>query len=443
MSAKNQTVAVPSGGASTVNPRAFGAIGDGSGHPISASDLSRLPATTLDGQAYEVGDQWDFVGLSEAIRAAFAAGGSTPNGAANVSRNKVLHIPAGLYVVNKAPTLYHAWGPVVRGDGRFATTITALADVPAFQIDGAFFGEISGIRFQAGAQRTYGVVEIDGNIGGVGTQSVQGMTFQNCTFDGAGLAQYGTAICRRGGSAGMGSNLLFTNCFWQSALFACYWQFGMNALANTILNGDMQAFQKHGIHLESGSLAVYNTSFESTVGYTQILNDGWDIDCSTGGTRDRIIVDGCRSESLHFYRGSWSQSALIRGCSNWNLPHGPWYANSNYGVNTLIHGSTGGGNNHLYRCTTAGVSGASEPVWPESGAVSDGTVGWEDMTYNVVEIQSGSVTDCIFGNGAQVKGTINNGIFFERNAFERDDYRAPGSEGVYVNNYRLPFRVLQ
>jgi hypothetical protein len=39
-------------------------------------------------------------------------------------------------------------------------------------------------------------------------------------------------------------------------------------------------------------------------------------------------------------------------------------------------------NGHMYRCTTAGTTGAGEPTWPvtSAGTVTDGTAVWTEMT---------------------------------------------------------------
>lgn len=48
-----------------------------------------------------------------------------------------------------------------------------------------------------------------------------------------------------------------------------------------------------------------------------------------------------------------------------------WAAASAYSLGDLVVGATG-----VYECTTAGTSGATEPTWPTSGTVTDGTVVW-------------------------------------------------------------------
>jgi hypothetical protein len=44
----------------------------------------------------------------------------------------------------------------------------------------------------------------------------------------------------------------------------------------------------------------------------------------------------------------------------------------------------------MYLATTAGASGASQPVWPASGTVADGTVVWTMTPYTAVSIAEGS-----------------------------------------------------
>lgn len=54
------------------------------------------------------------------------------------------------------------------------------------------------------------------------------------------------------------------------------------------------------------------------------------------------------------------------------LAHTKWVTGTAYGLNAVI----APGNGKTYICTTAGTSGASEPVWPESDTVSDGGAVW-------------------------------------------------------------------
>ena len=54
-----------------------------------------------------------------------------------------------------------------------------------------------------------------------------------------------------------------------------------------------------------------------------------------------------------------------------------WWANTPYIANNVVipdyRTNTSDSNRHNYKCTTAGTSGNSEPTWPASGTVTDGT----------------------------------------------------------------------
>jgi len=62
-----------------------------------------------------------------------------------------------------------------------------------------------------------------------------------------------------------------------------------------------------GIYLVAGSVQVIATSFESTRGYGQIAAGGFDIHVGEAGVGEKIIVSGCRTESLQFFKGSSTQ----------------------------------------------------------------------------------------------------------------------------------------
>src|ERR1700761_2677877 len=61
---------------------------------------------------------------------------------------------------------------------------------------------------------------------------------------------------------------------------------------------------------------------------------------------------------------------------------GPWLASTAYIVGEYVHPTVTGGNGHLYRCITAGVTQATEPIWPlgENATVTDGGVTWQELT---------------------------------------------------------------
>src|SRR5271163_72506 len=59
-----------------------------------------------------------------------------------------------------------------------------------------------------------------------------------------------------------------------------------------------------------------------------------------------------------------------------------WLASTAYLVGEYVQPTAAGGNGHLYRCTIAGTTSATEPAWPltENSTVTDGGVTWEELT---------------------------------------------------------------
>jgi hypothetical protein len=59
-----------------------------------------------------------------------------------------------------------------------------------------------------------------------------------------------------------------------------------------------------------------------------------------------------------------------------------WTASTPVAVGEIVTPSTVAGNSHSYRCTTAGTTGAVEPIWPltDSSTIADGTAVWTEYT---------------------------------------------------------------
>jgi len=150
----------------------------------------------------------------------------------------------------------------------------------------------------------------------------------------------------------------------------------------------MQNYSTNGVYLLAGSIAIFGTSFESGHGYEQILNGGCDINASSAGVYDPIVVYGSRTESLCFYKGAFSQLADISGANQAIGSVAPWSAKTAFSLNTLTKQLASDGH-HVYRVTTAGTSGSTAPTWPSSGTVTDGTVVWTLLLFNAVSIAEG------------------------------------------------------
>lgn len=310
---------------------------------------------------------------------------------ANAYLNKVMQIPAGKYMLGADTLLIrNASGVRMEGAGRRATKL--IADDCVFRTDGLWYSQITGVDF-ANTTTTTVTVDIDGNIPGhpYATRGVQGNTFKDCFFDGATIADYAFALTRLGnpGGGAQGSENLFLNCHFNSTIEASFYSTGFNALQNTFIGGNFQGHQKHGIYIEAGSVYLLSVGFQSTYGYTQIINDGFDINANFGGVGDRITIIGCRSESLPFYRGGSSQPPVLIG-NTISSTGGTttWAATTAYTLNQMIYKTSATLGTKMYRVSTAGTSGGSEPTWPDSGTVADGggTLVWTMTDYFTVDI---------------------------------------------------------
>ena len=235
-----------------VTPQMFGAIGDGVPHPISKTDLDANIGKWIGN--YQVGDEWDYVGLQEAIYACFQHGPS-PEKESDSKQTKSLYLPPGNYLVNKAPTVTELKGASISGAGRLMTTITSKFAGPAFQTNGCWYTQFTGIHFTGTTPHDGAVFELDGNYDGTNKQGVQANTFKDCLFDGQGVVRYGLALVRRGGNKAQGSENLFLNCHFGNSKMAGVYINGYNALQNTFLGGNIQNCL-NGIYVQAGSINV-------------------------------------------------------------------------------------------------------------------------------------------------------------------------------------------
>jgi hypothetical protein len=370
-------------------PQQFGAVADGGNHPLSGYYGTLAAAQAVYPFVTSLTQQVDYAALKEMSNTALGADGAE-HGTTSPQLNMPMVLPCGIYNLG-ADTwkILRADGIDIAGTGTTCVTIESSGIV--FQTDGLWYSNISSLTFTSSGAAA-AAVDIDGNTGNNGTTfGVQANNFFALNWMGLS-ASNGFAMCRVGGSGGQCSENVFYNPHGQGGTFATYYQSGFNALDNIFIGGDFQNYTTNGIYLVSGSIKLYGTSFESTHAYTQIANGGCDINASSSGAEDSIIVDGIRSESFCVYLGAFSQWAVLRGVRQTPGGYRTWASGTPYSLNDVVEENDPSGFAHMYRATTAGTSGGTQPTWPASGTVGDGsTLVWTLTPYTAVSINEGTV----------------------------------------------------
>lgn len=342
----------------------------------------------------------DTTAVNNALAVAVAIG--TSLGTAEVA------FPSGICIGNF--TIVQGKGLRIHGTGELSTRLRGLGSTAALQLNGLWYSSFSDMSFDIQNHSAAGaVLEIDGNYDGIHTQSIQFLAFNNVLVTGLGandgiLSNYAVAVCRQSVGACQGSNLIFNNAALSGASSAVYYQNGTNALANVFNGGDIQNYTKDGVRTDQGDLALYSTSFESTVGYDQVNNGGCDIRDNTNyyaapvydvRSESVVLLCGTGYADVRGLNAGNSTGGLIPGTHsavNWaattafTLGQVTWQAPTQYQSGATNWLGTQPLGNMYYKVTTAGTSGGSLPNWPYTGTITDGSVVWTAQVVNRINL---------------------------------------------------------
>lgn len=308
-----------------------------------------------------------------------------------------LVIKPGIYMANVE--VNDVRGMVLRGSGRNTTTIRGIApDKAAFKANGFWYSRIQDIGFMvAKGLKERAVVEIDSGP----QRGVQANTYDNLLIHGRGLedglrSSMAMSMCAKGGNGAQGSEQCFINCHFSGASKACYFQQGYNALNNQFIGGNFQDYSRNAMWIVFGSVQVFGVGFQSTVGYEQILNDGWDIQADSGGVGDGLVIAGCRTESLRFFKGCGAQPPHMTSCLQ-SAAINQWYKDKLYKQNEAVQigiaaTAEAAAKNWVMRCLVEHKSD-KEPNWQSPGP------NWEPVMFDVVNMPLGVIDNCNFSFG--------------------------------------------
>lgn len=384
----------------------------------------------------------DYGAVQAASDFAFGPLGSEHN--ANSKLNLPLYFPEGTYNLGANTwSIRNLRGARISGAGNTSTLITSTGTA-ALAIDGFWYSHVSDMAFYGTATYAGGVVEINGTVGG--SISEQYTTWINVFFSGQSFTADAFQLNITGGGSGQGDGNLFLNCRWSGGTVSGYHQSGANTLNNQIIGGDVQSCPNYGIWIDGQSTigTIDGTSFENG-------NNVADIYIAGGVTQSKSSVSNIRSESKVFVVGVGAAAPIELnnieaagygwvGVVNGNVGVSDWAANT--AVTTSKYTI---GDGRLFKITTAGTTGGSEPTWStclsDGGTLADGTAVWTQQEWNIVDINNSSIDHCFFGLG-RVNVNLETGDSSLRTAINdlvvsRTDWAGGmgvGSQGLWLGN---------
>jgi hypothetical protein len=412
------------GGVKSVSPYQFGAIADGAVHALSTRYATLGAAQAAYPFATSLGQAIDYCALQQAFYTAFGFPGSEHN--VDTQANLAVHIEAGNYQIGADfIQTKNLRSGLIYGDGKFVSTVSGTGNF-VIQTNGCWYTTWRnfGVFQNTGAGIT--AFDLDGNILHDGSSlGVQGCSFYDMIF-----VTQGSLYCfyslRQGQSFGQGDNCQYFNCHFSGASFACYRQDGFNNIHNNFYGGDTQNYTTNGHYHFDGWAGYFSHSFESTAGYTQIANGGYDL-FFNGSDGSGCSIYNCRTESPQFL-SAVSIPVDVRACHGANGEIFGWGANTSYPLNSIISVANNAytfpdGVGRVFKATTGGTSGGTQPTWNwQGGTTSDGTVVWTEVPVQWLVTTNGTVD---LGTTSTIVGQI---IF--------PYYKADSSQGVLPSNVK-------
>lgn len=294
---------------------------------------------------------------------------------------------SGMYQINDELKVYHMIGFRWEGQTKFNSGITQTG-VDKRIIDGqsVAYGVFNQLRFQTTVAQGNNKALLDINYDGSQGSDLrpQNITFNECVFEGGGLAKLGVWLSKTNGS--QGDNIRFENCYINGFTFAgailggngavpeiSTGQYSFNAINVRYIGGDIQSCPNYGLASYAGNWIVEGTTVENQT------NDGSGIPTQTGADfyfeapQTQPVLRNIRSESVRVLQGP----ADIENVSNtyggfifaWESLSTP-IAGSGSFLNQTVQGTHVGGDGKLYKVTVPGVWGGANNQTATSGSLT-------------------------------------------------------------------------